>query len=122
MREWTIQNVPVQISPGLTFTPEIQSLVTEYIRRRFATPIVAWKDDRAGKPAMRFASPAEADRCKSSSDYLSVQVGDLTGRIYTLFGLMPAQLTSEDITFAKRLWFEPVYVDRRDGGQPYIDD
>ena len=122
MRESTIQNVSVHISPALTLTPEVRSLVTEYIQKRFAAPIVAWKDEGAEKPAMRFASPAEADRCKSSGDYVSVKLGGLTGRVYTLFGLTPAQLTGEDIAFAERLWYEPVYVDCRDDGQPYIDD
>ena len=122
MNELTVENVSVKLSPGLKLTPEIRPLVAEYIRNRFLTSVIAWNDSGAKKRAMRFASPAEADRLKNCEDFLTVEVGGFTGRIYTLFGLTPSQLTDEDIAFARALWFEPVYVERSEDGRLYIDD
>ena len=122
MNELTVENVSVKLSPGLKLTPAIRSLVAEYIRNRFLTSVIAWNDSGAKKLAMRFASPAEADRLKNGEDFLTVEVGGFTGRIYTLFGLTPFQLTDEDIAFARALWFEPVYVERSEDGRLYIDD
>ena len=124
MSEFIIENTSVQIVSSLTLSPKIRSMVTDYIRARLQRPVVAWPDNALGKHAIRFASEKDVKDVLPNANFLNVTLDNgFSGRIYTLNGLKPEDITQDDIDYAaKYLWFEPIFVAAWNDGTPYIDD
>ena len=117
-----INNVQIFLYDGITMNSELENMLKTYVQDRFNHPIVIYP--RKGKsPAMRFATQDEMTKYKNISiDSVSVPLENTNGKLIPLGGLKPSQITSEDIEFAKRLWYETVYVEKGQDGLPWIDD
>lgn len=119
--EYKIRDVDVTLEDGIKLDDNLANMVKEYVDNRFKKPVIAYptKDNRT---AMRFASPAEIEKYDFTTPHKDIRLHDCEGRIYVLGGLKVNNLTAENIAFAEKLWYEPVYVENGQDGQPWIDD
>lgn len=119
MTECIMLNTQVRIMDGIGIDDSLSRMIHDFIERRLTSPLVAFKQDNV--TCIRLATAEERKKYTGCASR-SVQLKDRTGRIYTIGGLKPNQLTDEDISFAVRLWYEPVIVEKGQDGTPWIDD
>lgn len=121
MTEYQIRSINVKIADGLGIDDDLSRLVKKFADQRLSRPIVAYTSAGDNRHFLRFATAQELKRLPNTA-CKTVSLSDCTGRIYTLGGLKPSQLTDADIQFARDLWYEPIIVEKGQDGLPWIDD
>lgn len=125
----TLNNVTIIIDdeiPGDQIGEAFQ-LASSYIEKRFATQFILYTTN-PGPQAKHFMRPATPDETKAYTEpgseiepYHIALAPDKYGTIYPVGGLKITDIRDDDIKYAVKCWYEPVYVELGQDGKPWVN-